>query len=229
MEIAVYCDARMRTPLLLLLVCLTVHSGHADGPSFDCRKAASPAEKAICGSAELSTLDSRMAAAWRRSTQIFAEAPALLVPLRNEQREWVGRRNACGASLNCLRKAYRQRTAVLEFRPVAEGAPADGFVGIFNHQGFMTAYIQRRDATSARVLVEGAEPKTARWTCHFAGIGTVRENRLEATDPDSQSRLILERDGDGIRIPDLDSNFEANQANCGLNGGMNFTFRRARP
>lgn len=198
------------------------------GPSFGCGNAASPAEKAICGSTELSALDFRMAAAWKRSTHIFADAAGLLSSLRSEQREWVAKRNACGASLSCLQSAYQDRVAVLEFRPGPEATPVDGFVGIFDHEGFMTVSVQRRDATSARVLIDGADPESGRWTCHFEGVGTVKGSRLEAAGSESESRLILEREGDGIRIPDQDSNFAANQEYCGLNGGMNFAFRRAK-
>jgi uncharacterized protein len=218
----------MKTALALGLIGLSLRCDLAVGQSFDCRKAASSTEKAICGSAELSALDSRMAAAWKRSTQIFTgpEDEALLVPLRNEQREWLARRDACEGDLSCLRRIYEQRTAMLEFRPPPETAPVDGFVGIFNHEGFMTAYIQRRDAISVRVLITGADPKSGRWICHFAGIGTVREDRLEAKDEWTGGRLVLEPDGDGILIPNLDTNYKANQVNCGLNGMMNFAYRR---
>jgi uncharacterized protein YecT (DUF1311 family) len=218
----------MKTALMVLLIVLSLRCDLAVGQSFDCRKAASSTEKAICGSSELSALDSRMAAAWRRSTEIFAgpEAEAMLEPLRNEQRQWLGRRNACGSDLRCLRNIYQQRNAVLEFRPFPETAPVDRFVGIFTHEGFMTAYIQRLDAISARVLVEGADPESGRWICHFEGIGIVRESRLEALDTETGGRLVLERDGGGILIPNLDSNFAANQSNCGLNGMMNFAYRR---
>ncbi len=200
----------------------------SNGPSFNCHNAGSPTEKAICGSPELSALDSRLTAAWKRSLTIFADAAALLAPLRTEQRGWMAKRNACGASVSCLQTAYQERIAVLEFRPAPEPAPADGFVGIFDHEGFMTVSIQRRDATSARVLVDGADPESGRWTCHFEGIGNVTGSRMEALGAESDSKLILERLGNGVRIPDVDSNFAANQAYCGLNGGMNFTFQRAR-
>ena len=198
------------------------------GPSFGCRNAASPAEKAICGSTELSALDLRLAAAWKRSIHVFADAAALLSSLKSDQREWVAKRNACGASLSCLQNAYQDRIAVLEFRPGPETTPVDGFVGIFDHEGFMTVSIQRRDANSARVLIDGADPESGRWTCHFEGMGILKGSRLEAAGSEAESKLILEREGDGIRIPDLDANLAANQEYCGLNGGMNFPFQRAR-
>ena len=180
-----------------------------------------------------------MAAAWKRSTRIFAGPEegasthgleAMLVPLRNEQMEWLGKRNACGGDVSCLRHSYQQRTAVLEFRPFPETAPVDRFVGVFSHEGFMTAYVQRHDGISAKVLIDGANPTPRRgqlpWICHFEGIGTIHENRLEAKDEETGGQLVLERDGDGIRIPDVASNYAANQVNCGLNGMMNFKYRR---
>ena len=220
----------VKTALMVLVTCLSLRCDLAAGQSFDCRKASSSTEKAICASAELSALDSRMTTAWKKSTEIFTgpEAEGMDVTLRNEQREWLGKRNACGGDMSCLRFAYQQRTAVLEFRPFPEAAPVDRFVGKFDHQGFMSVFVQRLDANSARVLIEGAEPKTARWLCHFEGIGTVRENRLEVIDAETEHRLLLEQDGSGILIPNLDSNLEANFANCGLNGMMNFKYRRSQ-
>ena len=223
----------MKTALVVELLWLSMGCNPAVGQSFDCRKASTPTEKTICGSAELAAADSRMAAAWKRSTKIYADPEgvsadpkAMLALLRKEQMEWLRKRNACGGTVSCLRHAYQQRIAVLEFRPYPEPAPVDGLVGSFSHEGFMVLYVQRHDGISARVLIDGAEPKNGRWICHFEGIGTMHENRLEAKDEQTGSRLVLERDGDGIRIPDTDSNYAANMKNCGLNGMMNFTYRR---
>jgi uncharacterized protein YecT (DUF1311 family) len=219
---------KLRLLLGIVSVCLSV-PGRAGGPSFDCRKAALPSEKTICNSADLSALDRRMAAAWTRSMRVFREAETLLPSLKSGQSEWISARNACGAGVSCLDKVYNDRIAILNFRPLPSSpSPVDRFVGVYGHDDFMKVYIQQRDPASARVLIDGAEPTSARWACHFEGIGTVAGNRMLATDADTDSRLVLETDGGGIKIPDLDSNYAANQANCGFNGRMNFTFQRAR-
>jgi hypothetical protein len=76
--------------------------------SFACSKAASPTEKAICGSFTLAGWDRSVALAWRYATENGAD-PAL----REEQKEWLRTRDACGADATCLEKQMRDRAADL--------------------------------------------------------------------------------------------------------------------
>jgi len=78
-------------------------------PSFDCAKAASVAEKAICADNELSALDTALAAAFTSAVQTEATT-------RSEQRAWLkGRDTKCGAPAAeaerkaCLRALITQR------------------------------------------------------------------------------------------------------------------------
>jgi uncharacterized protein len=69
----------------ILLLSVSV-AGHA--ASFDCTKARTAQEKAICASPELSKADDEMAAAYRRA---FDATPAEMRDLvRGDQREWLG-------------------------------------------------------------------------------------------------------------------------------------------
>ena len=65
--------------------------------SFACSKAASPTEKAICGNYELSAWDRSVAAAWRDVTQRKPSDDLLA-----SQKEWLKKRDACGANASCL-------------------------------------------------------------------------------------------------------------------------------
>jgi len=79
-------------------------------PSFDCAKAQSATEKAICISRELSQLDVNLAAAYKsaRATESISEA---------EQRVWLKQRDAqCGAGGPACAELIRAHVADLEQR-----------------------------------------------------------------------------------------------------------------
>jgi uncharacterized protein len=77
-------------------------AANAHAASFSCRKAAQPAEQAICASAELSRLDDRLAQVWQENGR-GAEI------MQQPQRDWLQQRNACGKDLQCLRTSYLLR------------------------------------------------------------------------------------------------------------------------
>jgi uncharacterized protein len=80
----------------------------AHGASFDCAKAASPSEVAICADRTLSALDSQLGAAY---TQRVAGEPAL----RQIERGWIAVRNVgCGRSVACLTRLTRWQLAWLQ-------------------------------------------------------------------------------------------------------------------
>lgn len=83
----------------------------AGAASFDCAKAQSRIDKAICADAEVSTLDEHLARyyqAARAALQISVEC------LAADQRRWLSSaRNKC-ADAACLRKVYLERLAELD-------------------------------------------------------------------------------------------------------------------
>lgn len=73
--------------------------------SFDCRSAMLPAEKTICANANLSSLDERTAGMY--FIIVGSGAPADQVgQVKDSQRKFVARRNACGTNVDCLVDAY---------------------------------------------------------------------------------------------------------------------------
>jgi len=103
----------MRKFAWILLLAL----GHgAHGTSFDCTKAKTPHEKAICSSKELSAADDRMAATYRAVL-----AAAATAEIRADQQRWVrGMEAACSGNLPfdaltaCLSKYYLVRIQALQ-------------------------------------------------------------------------------------------------------------------
>ena len=85
---------------------------HAAG--LDCKKAATPVEKAVCADAELGKLDAQVASAYDAAiAQLSTRGRSLL---RKGQRQWLGYRDsACaGQEPNCLNNEYRLRLRDLQ-------------------------------------------------------------------------------------------------------------------
>lgn len=92
----------------------------AEGPSFDCARAGTPTEFAICASPVLAQMDRRMAYVYG-AARANASNPSAVV---DAQRSWISRRNACRSDVDCLRAVMQQRLAALQetTRPVASAS-----------------------------------------------------------------------------------------------------------
>lgn len=89
----------------LLAICLIGWPAFA--ASFDCGKAGTPAEKAICSTPRLSALDEELAA-------VYAAARKTNADVRESQREWMaGDREECDDDADCLEASYLTRIAAL--------------------------------------------------------------------------------------------------------------------
>jgi uncharacterized protein YecT (DUF1311 family) len=87
----------------------------APAPSFDCAKAATPIEHAICADAALARLDRQVAETYQTVLRNAYE-PKAQEQVRQVQRSWVAVRNkTCGTGDigTCLTNLYRARLAVL--------------------------------------------------------------------------------------------------------------------
>ena len=87
-------------------------SSSAKAASFDCTKAKTADEVAICKTQILSDLDTQMAALYGVRMQI----PMLMGAkgaAQDEQRTFLAERGACGGNVACIQQAYLNRIAVL--------------------------------------------------------------------------------------------------------------------
>jgi uncharacterized protein YecT (DUF1311 family) len=81
-------------------------------PSFDCRRATTATENAICASSELSSLDGELGRAF--SDAIARLPPDQLKIARADQNAWIKvRDNACNGNATCLSNYLRQRISEL--------------------------------------------------------------------------------------------------------------------
>jgi len=84
----------------------------AQAASFDCAKATTADENAICDDPALSALDSEMGGLW----YAYSRFPFLMGAsgTRHDEAEaFLKRRAACGSDVSCLRDAYEERITVL--------------------------------------------------------------------------------------------------------------------
>lgn len=91
-------------------------------PSFNCKYAATRAEKLICGDDELAALDRELNRAYK---QLDRTAGPLREQIATEQRSWrIGQRDACG-DIACVADAMRQRIIVLDSQRASLGSEAE--------------------------------------------------------------------------------------------------------
>ena len=77
--------------------------------SFDCKKASTAGEKAICADATLSKLDEQLAQAYRQALKKGSRAQ-----VQAAQKAWLKEQRSCGADRFCLEGKYNIRIAQLE-------------------------------------------------------------------------------------------------------------------
>ncbi|WP_425039323.1 peptidoglycan-binding protein [Primorskyibacter sp. S187A] len=83
----------------------------AGQPSFDCAKARSQTEFAICGAADLAAFDVALATLYNQKMAMLA--PGDQENLRVDQRNWVAQRNQCGGNTTCLNSMMQARLGAL--------------------------------------------------------------------------------------------------------------------
>ncbi|WP_281968347.1 peptidoglycan-binding protein [Roseovarius nanhaiticus] len=108
------------------------------GPSFDCRRAQTPTEIAICANPSLAALDRAVARAWKSSGR-----PA-------DQSAWLRSRDACRDDAECLTHSMRVRVHALggTVEPIPSGSQfaLSGQPGTNNSGSFLPQSITSNDA-----------------------------------------------------------------------------------
>ena len=124
---------RLVLPLLAVLGSLCLPPVAALAASFDCAKAATPFEHAICDNADLSAADERLAKTY--ATAIGGLSEVAVEELRTDQREWLDyAQRACTRDaepltrgsydergIYCLNDLFNSRSRVLETSRMIEG------------------------------------------------------------------------------------------------------------
>ena len=106
----------MRLPAIFAIFAVMIMAlamtKHVQAASFDCRKARTADEVAVCSDPLLSELDEIMADFYRKLrhyTENFDNAMGLQYRFVKEARAFLRRRAKCGGNRTCLERAYRRR------------------------------------------------------------------------------------------------------------------------
>jgi uncharacterized protein len=90
---------------------IAVTSPVSIAPSFDCKRAGSEDEVAICQNNELAEKDGVLAQLFR--SKLRQEVPSVIKVTKAEQREWLRSRRLCKADIACLNRIYDLRLTSL--------------------------------------------------------------------------------------------------------------------
>jgi uncharacterized protein len=102
----------MRVIFPTLILCAIFLSVPARAASFDCAKARSPDERAVCASRALSEMDVEMAV--RYETLAGLVAMGTRGDMGDEQKTFLSQRHQCGANRDCLTALYQARIVRLK-------------------------------------------------------------------------------------------------------------------
>lgn len=85
---------------------LAVFASTAQAVSFDCQKAKSFVEKAICQDSVLSDLDDELGALYQSAMDSSSKPAA--AALKKQQMKWLSQRDTCQTNA-CVKKSYQKR------------------------------------------------------------------------------------------------------------------------
>ena len=94
---------------ILSLAILTMFVSTAQAVSYNCQKAKTFTEKAICQDQELSALDDELDSLYQDAEARSNNPKAL----KNQQLKWLKQRDTCQTN-NCVKKSYQKRIIDLE-------------------------------------------------------------------------------------------------------------------
>jgi uncharacterized protein len=97
---------------LLLFAALAAIALPAQAASFDCTRAATPDEKAICHYRALNDRDVKMATLYALDLRLVPMGSRDAI--RDRQADWLTARHACGGGYACLATAYDRRITELQ-------------------------------------------------------------------------------------------------------------------
>jgi uncharacterized protein len=197
--------------------------------SFDCTKAKTAVEKAICADRTLAGLDRKMAAAYASALKRFDAATGRLV--REDQQ----------AAMQLRDWAFDfedfDMAGFLESRVVQldayDAAPRATFVGTWaNVGGTATVEASPKGLTVSVTASDGA---IGRWICQFEGSGRLDGAQMVVAEAPGSSdyegwTLRFVRDGQAIRITaEKPAGYEGTPPYCGAVGNVDGTYIAAKP
>jgi uncharacterized protein YecT (DUF1311 family) len=225
-----------KTMMCTILVVLAGASAQA-APSFDCKKASHPAEKAICANQELARLDVDIAKAYGEAAKrLDARGRA---ELKQDQGYFIGARNL-GAELVSTKALLGQDWSMVDFMKErvtflnsVKVSPSDlGKAAFTGEWASSNASVTIKARIDGRFDIEAqaSRPVTAGWICDLSGIATLRDGVLSmAPSPPPKNKddtpdwgLRLTRIGEAMQIEEIrpEGVEDSSRPHCGANGSL---------
>jgi uncharacterized protein len=155
-------------PAAAAIAALAILSHPAGAARVDCATAASPYDKLICATPDLSAVDAQMSAAYERTrVRLSAEGAELLAEGQRSWRQYL--RAACPLSADCLRNAYADRFGRLGAAVVTVGPYRFQSVDSYQATQPTPDLLAGNSPVLARIVVSypridsPATPEAARW------------------------------------------------------------------
>jgi len=220
--------------ICLLAAAMAAPAVAQDGPkaSFDCKKAATPVEKAICEGNYTAELDVAMDELYRG---VFgkAEGPKRTA-VESAQRQWLAARNTrCGRAKpdgECLARLYKDRIVVLsrEWRALGGVAQGSAIAGRYAYREKGEAgemLLAEMPDGSVYVQVETVNTNhRSPHSCTFGGrLKTRNADVLEYREPETSKTcgLQISVKGNRLEFSELPKDcFEISRHYCGAHGFM---------
>lgn len=103
---------RIGLAVIAFAVLLALGPSPAPAASFDCAKARTPDERAVCADPNLSALDSEMGGLWYAFNR-FPFLMGMSGARRDDAKQFLTQRSACGSNAACIGALYKARIAAL--------------------------------------------------------------------------------------------------------------------
>ena len=170
--------------IITLLSVLTI-SQLSFGASFDCEKAATEVEKAICSDKTLSILDEFLALTYKKALSRSSHKDAL----KASQRNWlISKRNTCENEDICLNTEYYSR--ILELTDSTKSSELSGSYKRYNQNktSFHSSDIDILELNDHQIYINGMamwylnKENEAKGIVHFGeinGVFTIVENKVK--------------------------------------------------
>ncbi len=216
---------RLACAAVLITVICSPAAWASGKPSFDCAKARTATEKAICADGGLAEQDASIAKHFSRARMTFD--PATGKALTEDQRWFVQVRDEAFATPPGNDTPQRELADRLKYR--------DAFLMslvLKRRQGFegdwenLAGGISIKRQPDGRLSFDGsaAHPENGRWVCDVRGVGAVKNNAMVVETEDAEGwTLTLARKGYGLVLsesPPAGAAAATGRPYCGLNGAL---------
>ncbi|MFL9883270.1 hypothetical protein PQR66_09555 [Paraburkholderia agricolaris] len=196
-------------------------AAYAAGPSFDCAKASSDVEVAICGSTALMAADRDIADAYGMARRRLDRQAGLA--LVQDQRAFLLTRGYVLTPDNNRSAQKRLLESMQNRARFLQGIPAQTRSGFAGQWGSVLGFVSVLAVGNGyEVSINTVEPTIGRWVCDIDGTGTLVEGKLLVKNAGDRAVVQLSHDGELLKVETLPppgiQNWHA--PFCGSNGSL---------